>query len=384
MINLTVCLLNWKRQDNLNKILDFLYGKVRIFLWDNSGVFPKDTRIDWQISSSVNKKCSPRWWMLQHAETEFVCSMDDDLILSDINDFVDMIYTLQTHPEYAAIGGFGRIKEDPLQEYKRWKYITNTDKDILVDILLGRLIMTKTENIRNIVVDDNEDDIHLSWLLTKNNKKKLIVPSILKNKVIELTDDFALWREEGHFKRRDDAISRYYFIDKRHQIGNILSDNITGCELGVFEGDFSEVLVRTNKFKQLFLVDTFAGKIHGTQEKIYPDGSILFDQVKNRFIMYSEVSVIKQDSVNFLNSIEENSLDFVYIDTVHTYDQTLLELNAARKTVKHNGLICGHDYIETRFPGVCKAVNEFVDKYNLSFRLTQKDEYKSYFITNIK
>lgn len=384
MIDLTVCLLNWKRQDNLDKILDFLYGNVKIFLWDNYGNLPKDYRVDWQVTSSKNKRCCPRWWMLQQAETEFVCCMDDDLLLKDINSFVDMINVMKMNPEYSAIGAFGKNKEHIIQEYKKWKYITNVDNDTIVDILLGRLILTKKEYIKNAIINESEDDICLSWLLTENKKQKLLVPKILKDQIVELPDNFALWRQEGHFKRREEAVNKYYFIKYRYQLKDLLDNDIVGCELGVFEGDFSQTLLNTKKFKKLFLVDIFSGRIQVSQEKVYEDGSVLFYKVKNRFDRYPEVSVFKQDSVDFLNSMEESSLDFVYIDTEHTYEQLSSELEAARKSVKNNGFICGHDYAENKFPGVCKAVNEFTRKYDLSFKITQEPIYKSFFILNNK
>jgi hypothetical protein len=383
MINLTVGLLNWRRPDNLNKILDFLYGKVKIFLWDNSGVWPKDSRIDWQITSSINSKCPPRWWMLQQAQTDFVCSLDDDLIFKDIEIFNELIKLLDNNSDCIAVGGFGK-KIHKYLPYKNWGWITNVDEDTAVDFLLGRFIFTKQKNLKNIIIDDLEDDIQLCATLEKKYNQKLIVPHLLKDQILELPDDFALWKQPNHFQNRQNAVDKYWFIDYRHQIKSVLPEDIVGCELGVFEGDFSKVLIDTKKFKKLYLVDTFSGVIHGTKEKIYQDGSILFDHVKQRFINNENIHVVKQDSVGFLNSLEDNTLDFVYIDTVHTYEQCIQELNAARRVVKNNGLICGHDYMRERFPGVCQAVEEFTTNYGIRFRLTQKEVYQSFFIVNHK
>ena len=47
------------------------------------------------------------------------------------------------------------------------------------------------------------------------------------------------------------------------------------------------------------------------------------------------------NSIDFLASQPENSLDMVYIDTDHTYNTTKLELEAAALAVKPSGLICG-------------------------------------------
>jgi hypothetical protein len=383
MIDLTVCLLNWKRKENLDRILDLLHGNVKVFLWDNSGDLTKDPRTDWQITSSINQKCHPRWWMLQQAKTKYVCSMDDDLILKDIEIFNHLIEFLEKNPECLGVGGFGKIINHYLP-YKNWGQVNNVKQDTYVDILLGRLILTKTQNIKDIVINESEDDIQLCSIISKKQRQKFIVPALLKDNIMELSDDFALWRHEGHFQRREKAIEKYWFLDNRNQIGCLLNNEITGCELGVFEGDYSKTLIETRKFKKLYLVDTFEGIIHGTKEKIYDDGSVLFDQVKNRFAEEKEVCVVKQDAVSFLESMQDSSLDFVYIDTLHTYDQTIKELESARRAVKNKGLICGHDYRMERFPGICQAVEEFCLKHNLIFKLTQKDAYKSFFIVNHK
>ena len=167
-------------------------------------------------------------------------------------------------------------------------------------------------------------------------------------------------------------------INTRNQIPNLLHENSVGCELGVFEGDFSKILIQSNKFTKLFLVDVFSGKASNFC-KVYEDSSVLENQVKNRFKEYSYVEVIKNDSLSFLKSIPDNSLDFIYIDTVHSYDQTQKELQESYRTIKNGGLICGHDYCEM-FSGVIQAVQEFISQHNFKLRVTHEPDFASFII----
>jgi hypothetical protein len=173
-------------------------------------------------------------------------------------------------------------------------------------------------------------------------------------------------------------------INTRDEICNILPENCIGCEIGVFEGEFSSILLSSKKFKQLYLVDTFCG-IASNNNLFYHDASVLEKIVKDRFINHEEIIVEKKDSISFLRSIPDNFFDFIYIDTVHSYELTILELEESHRCIKHLGYICGHDYSDKFFPGVVKAVNEFCTKNNFKYEVTQQIEnYPSFIIQCIK
>jgi hypothetical protein len=85
-MSLTVILTNYKRPENVRRLIQALSQqtvKPTLFVWDNSSEQDcDDPRIDWLIRSSQNAKCSPRWWMASHANTDFVLIHDDDLLPS--------------------------------------------------------------------------------------------------------------------------------------------------------------------------------------------------------------------------------------------------------------------------------------------------------------
>jgi len=167
------------------------------------------------------------------------------------------------------------------------------------------------------------------------------------------------------------------YISTRGNITDLLPDNCIGCELGVFEGDFSEKLLSSNKFKELYLVDIFSGAASNFG-KFYADASILQDKVINRFVNEDIVRVVKSDSISFLKSTHL-LFDFIYIDTVHSYDHCIQELELSNKKIKNGGYICGHDYCG-EFHGVIDAVQEFTKRYDYPLMITSEADFPSFII----
>ena len=172
-------------------------------------------------------------------------------------------------------------------------------------------------------------------------------------------------------------------ITTRDEITKILNQDIVGCELGVFEGEFSNILLNTNKFKKLYLVDMFTGMIdsgdkNGNNVK-YKNGEDLLKEVTFKFKNNKNIEVVKSDSLKFLSNFENHFFDFIYIDTSHQYEHTKNELNLSLKKIKPGGIISGHDYNKTHFKGVVDAVDEFSKENKLELHLTTSDFLETFY-----
>lgn len=71
------------------------------------------------------------------------------------------------------------------------------------------------------------------------------------------------------------------------------------------------------------------------------------------------------DSLNFIKTWDKGKVEIVYIDTSHTFEQTLKELNAYAPLVKDEGAILLHDILthntyQDSYYCVYKAVNEWL------------------------
>jgi hypothetical protein len=73
----------------------------------------------------------------------------------------------------------------------------------------------------------------------------------------------------------------------------------------------------------------------------------------------NRLTVLYGDSVKMAKQVEDNFLDFVFIDADHRYESVIADLKAWVPKVKDvEGIVCGHDYDHPRFPDVTEAVVE--------------------------
>lgn len=54
-----------------------------------------------------------------------------------------------------------------------------------------------------------------------------------------------------------------------------------------------------------------------------------------------------------------DEVDFIFIDADHRYESVRTDIEIAKRLVKNNGVIAGHDYGFSDWPGVKQAVDEF-------------------------
>jgi len=155
-------------------------------------------------------------------------------------------------------------------------------------------------------------------------------------------------------------------INRLNIIKGFLQPSAIGAELGVFRGAFSDYLLSTSPSK-LYLVDPWyrAGRewkwAKGDQSTI--NALIRILEAYKPEIEKGVVEPRVEFSQEFLVNQPDRSLDWVYIDTTHKYEQTKLEILLALAKVKVGGYILGDDYSshpDAYHKGVYLAVQEFV------------------------
>lgn len=133
-----------------------------------------------------------------------------------------------------------------------------------------------------------------------------------------------------------------------------------GAEIGVFEGDYSEILCKSNPKLKLFCIDPW------TPHKGYVDyarKSTLenaFNLAKTKLAPFN-AEIIKKYSQDALEDFLDGSLDFVYIDGDHGFQTCTDDINGWSKKVRVGGIIAGHDYGESKNPNI--KVHGAVNKY---------------------
>lgn len=169
---------------------------------------------------------------------------------------------------------------------------------------------------------------------------------------------------------------------------NIILDKIkdisnpVGAEIGVNCGVTTNFLLKNNANLRLIGVDPYillgydacypsdsGAKQHnyGAQQ----DMDKLYNETVKLLAPYGDrLTLLRKTSVEASKDIEDNSLDFVFIDGNHFYAFVKEDILVWSKKVKIGGYIIGHDYNENDVDhknGVCAAVNEFFTKEELEF-----------------
>jgi hypothetical protein len=212
---ITALLLNWKRPYNLIRIITGLRQQsipVTIFVWNNNIQDITKFDADMQINSGRNLMCSPRWLMGAFADTKYVFSLDDDLMITR-PDLLERSINFIENCKYEALGYTG-VQLNSNLDYWRSKHIApHPMKDQEVDIIKGRFIITTKENVGRVDwINEQkannyriEDDIILSSKLTSK-----IIPASYYGAFMELPQPYALMREKDHKISRQQAIQKYF------------------------------------------------------------------------------------------------------------------------------------------------------------------------------
>lgn len=178
-------------------------------------------------------------------------------------------------------------------------------------------------------------------------------------------------------KRDPDKTAKKLFIepvvrktyDKRANFVEDLPKQAVCAELGIYAGYFAKYIILRADPKKYYAVDPY-WRLYG-QQFWYNHRSTYekFLAFRDRIVLIDKKDVcvpVIEYSVEFLNMLPDNYLDWVYIDTTHTYYDLKRELDAAMPKVKDDGLICGHDYhtyVYDKHFGITRAIKEWLDEH---------------------
>lgn len=147
-------------------------------------------------------------------------------------------------------------------------------------------------------------------------------------------------------------------------------DGARFLEIGVWHGASAAFMgveiVNSGKQITFHAIDSFAASkeldthaLVGVEEKATNNLKPLTD--------LGVVKLIKGYSLDVVKNYEDGSLDFIFIDGSHFYDDVKADIEAWLPKLKPNGIIGGHDYgkKDDNAAGVEQAVNEIFGKENV-------------------
>lgn len=146
------------------------------------------------------------------------------------------------------------------------------------------------------------------------------------------------------------------------------NDNAHFVEVGTWKGKSAAFLaveiINSGKNIKLDCVDTWEGSdepVHHADP--YVQSNTLYEHfLGNMKPVENFYTPVRMTSLDAAKQYADNSLDFVFIDAGHTYEDCYNDINAWLPKIKVGGYIAGHDY-NTSPTGVRRAVQELLPEH---------------------
>lgn len=141
------------------------------------------------------------------------------------------------------------------------------------------------------------------------------------------------------------------------------------AELGVWRGQLSRMLAPHVDF--LLLVDpmnSWRNDFHlsdgsrytctmGEEPKSQVELDRMYDEVLDEISKLTRVIYVRSSSIRAVREVGDNSLDFVFVDSVHVYQYCKEEIGLWLPKIRKGGAIAGDDYVPEH-RAVARAVDE--------------------------
>ena len=148
-----------------------------------------------------------------------------------------------------------------------------------------------------------------------------------------------------------------------------------GCEVGVKEGVNAKAMIDIIPNLELLLVDPYMKYEykHFKSHKKWQWHQPTMDKIRQtalKTLSRANVRWLMTTSIPATACIDDESLDFVYIDGNHTLDFVMQDILSWSRKVRKGGVISGHDY---RVDGANTAVRAYAKHHKLEICLTDNE-----------
>lgn len=197
-------------------------------------------------------------------------------------------------------------------------------------------------------------------------------------------------RLRGHARnlaRRSEWIQNAYEMRKNRRRRRVLIELIPaggiGAELGVHKGHLTPGLIDWLKPDLLYVVDPWY-LLEPYWEWAAGDRSTVRALARvirklRQPLEEHRAEIVIADDRDFLRSLKDEHLDWVYLDSSHLYEHTLEELGLLVAKVRRGGVIAGDDWQpdpDHRHHGVYRAVREYEDDGLLKLFYTSDQDHQ--------
>ena len=153
-----------------------------------------------------------------------------------------------------------------------------------------------------------------------------------------------------------------------------------GAEIGVCSGEYSEVLLKANPELRLLCIDPW--ERYWSPWKYWVNtrrAETRFERTKERLAPYKAVEFVRKRSMEAVNDVPDQSLDFVYIDGLHDFDNAMMDVIAWSAKVRSGGVVSGHDYLNMYGGQVPAVVDAYTRAHQINEWYVTRDRAPSWF-----
>lgn len=128
-----------------------------------------------------------------------------------------------------------------------------------------------------------------------------------------------------------------------------------GVEVGVLEGVYSEILCQVNPEMKVYSVDAwqyYPVRNNFRKAYMYPP---IYERAKARLAPYKNNEIIRKWSMDAVKDFADESIDFVFIDSDHSFEHITEDIAQWGKKVRKGGIISGHDFDDRRNSVYCSV-----------------------------
>ena len=181
-----------------------------------------------------------------------------------------------------------------------------------------------------------------------------------------------------HIKRGDNP-PFFAWQGRRELLGDLFKElgYTIGAEIGVERGIFSATLCQKNPNLHLKCVDPWEPYFYYTQTS-EETVRVKYEEAKRTLAPYN-VEIVRKTSMDAVKEFKDGSLDFVYIDGLHDFDNVMLDLIHWGPKVRPGGIISGHDYCAGYMVGVVPAVDTYTRAHNVKMYYITREREPSFF-----
>ncbi len=166
----------------------------------------------------------------------------------------------------------------------------------------------------------------------------------------------------------------------RRELLELMPKGKLSIEIGVWKGEFSEILLEGLQPSKLVLIDPWGVQddpedgvsLAGARSK--KDMDRIYESVKDKYrdeIALGKVSVIRDFSVPAMAQFKDESIGFAYVDGDHSYEGVKADLKAILPKMMTGGVIMLDDYHRKGWwkDGVMRAFHEFLGENSANVRI---------------